>query len=246
MINLQNPNVPTPLQAVEIDAIVMDLQYKFETNLIWLTHGYARAYRHFQFDNGKFNYYPEIYNGVQSGKPVYYQPKPDNDKKGICYFVVGKEKPSNFEPNQFNYLGHEVGIVFWVNLDLINKASLDTELITQQLISEVRSVLTRKLIGTFYRLKVIEICMEFTEIFKEYNLKETENYLKAPYQAFRFNCFVEFQEDCSFPVNRCEVIKQNISTQETLCLLPNLDFNDDVVFNTLTEAQKLVLINKLS
>jgi len=146
MINLQNPNVPMPLQAIEIDAIVMDLQYKLETNLIWLTHGYARAYRHFQFDNGKFNYYPEVYNGVENGQPVYYQPKPDNDKEGICYFVVGKEKPSNFEPNHFNYIAHDLSAVFWVNLDLINKASLTTELITQQLIAEARGVLTYNII----------------------------------------------------------------------------------------------------
>lgn len=245
MIHLQNPNVPIPIQPIEIDAIVLDLQYKLDSNLIWLTHDYARAYRHFQFENGKMNYYPEVYNGIVQDTPSYYQPKPDNDKKGICYFIVGKEKQTAYAPNQYNYLQHEIGIVFWVNLELINKDSLSTELITQQLISEVRNVLTRKLLGTFYRLKINEVCREFNEVFREYNLKETENYLKAPYQAFRFNGIVEFQENCSFPISRCQIINQNISSAETLCLLPKLDFSIDEVFNTLTEEQKNQLITKL-
>lgn len=238
MVNLQESNIPNPLQPIEIDAFLVDMLYKFKTNLGWLSHGYSRAYRHFQNDNGKNNFYPEVYAGTVKGVPTYVQPTPDNDKKGICYFVVGKEKPNPFNAFNFNYISQEIGIVFWVNLSLINEGSLDTELITQQLIAEVRDVLTRKIIGTSYRPKIIEVCREFTEVFKEYNLAETKNYLKAPYQAFRFNCIIDYQEDCITAPNRCQAINQNISVEETLCLLPKLDFSDDIVFNTLTDQQK--------
>lgn len=246
MINLQNPNIPIPQVAIEIDALVYDLQLKLETNLAWLTHAYGRAYRHFQMDNGKMMFYPEVYNGNKTGKPDYFQPRPDNDKKGQCYFVVGKEKQEDFVEHDYNYLSHDFDIVFLVNLELINKGSLETELITQHLIRDVRNVLTRKLLGTFYSLEIKEVVREHNEVFREYSHKEKENYLKAPLQGFRFNCKVMFQEDCiTLPIDRCSIIKQNISSSEALCLLPNLDFSIDEVFNTLTEAQKQELSNRL-
>lgn len=246
MINLQNPNIPIPLMPIEIDALIYDLQLKLDTNISWLTHSYARAYRHFQMDNGKMMFFPEVYKGVEGGKPTYFQPRPDNDKKGQSYFVVGKEKQKDFVEHDFNYLEHDFDIVFLVNLKLINEGSLDTELITQHLIKDVRNILTRKLLGTFYTLEIKEVLREFNQVFREYSHKEKENYLKAPLQGFRFNCKVMFQEDCiTLPIDRCSIIKQNISSSEALCLLPNLDFSIDEVFNTLTEAQKQELSNRL-
>lgn len=247
MINLQNPNVPFPQVPIEIDALVYDMQLKLDTNLAWLTHAYARAYRHFQIDNGKMMFFPEVYNGNETGKPDYFQPRPDNDKKGQCYFVVGKEKQNDFVEHDFNYLSHDLDIVFLVNLELIDKNSLDTELITQHLIRDVRNILTRKLLGTFYSLKIKEVVREFNEVFKEYSHKEKENYLKAPLQGFRFNCSVMFQEDCiQLPIDRCAIIRQNISKNEALCYLPEFNFNDPVVFEALTDLQKQILTLKLN
>lgn len=247
MINLQNPNVPIPNVAIEIDAVVQDLQLKLDTNLAWLTNAYARAYRHFQYDNGKMMFFPEVYIGKPQGTPNYFQPRPDNDKKGQSYFIVGKEKQKGFVQHDFNYLSHDFDIVFLVNLKLIDDESLETELITQHLIREVRNVLTRKLLGTFYRLEIKEVVREFNEVFKEFSHKEKENYLKAPLQGFRFNCSVMFQEDCiNLPIDRCSIIKQNISVNETLCLLPQLDFTNSNVFEALTEQQKTDLTNLLN
>lgn len=235
MINLQNPNVPIPSAPTEIDAAIYDMQLKLETNISWLTNSYGRAYRHFQIDNGKMNFYPEIYIGDNK----YHQPRPDNDKKGQSFFIVGSEEQLDFSEHDYNFLKHEVSIVFSVNLELINKASLSTELITQSLIKDVRNVLTRKLAGTFYRIEIKRVEREFNKVYSEYSLKEKENYLKSPMQAFRFECTLAFREDCiTTPIDRCAIIKQNISTAETLCLLPSLDFSDANVFNTLTVEQK--------
>lgn len=246
MINLQNPNLPIPVMAIEIDALIYDLQLKLDTNLLWLTNSYRRAFRHFEIQNGKMLFYPEVYIGKPTGVPNYFQPRPDNDKKGQCYFITGQEKQEKFEENGFNYLSHDLDIVFLVNLKLIDDTSLETELITQHLIRDVRSILTRKLLGTFYRLEIKEVVREHNQVFREYSHKEKENYLKAPLQGFRFNCKVTFQEDCiNLPIDRCQIIKKNVSIEESLCLLPGLDFKNNVVFNSLTDEQKEDLRSRL-
>ena len=42
MILLQNPNMPVPTNAVEIDAAILDIKGHLETGLTWLTNGYGR------------------------------------------------------------------------------------------------------------------------------------------------------------------------------------------------------------
>ena len=72
MTNLQNPALPNPTNLVEIDWIVQDLQMILDTNLIWLTNSYARAYRHIDKKNDVTLYLPEIYTGKKEGKYTYH------------------------------------------------------------------------------------------------------------------------------------------------------------------------------
>ena len=239
MINLQNPLPPNPVNAIEIDSIVRDLQMKLDTNLTWLSHNYARAYRHLKRQDGRTIYFPEVYMGIKNDEPQYYRPTPDNDKKGMCFFVVGKEEYPEFEKQQHNYIEHTVGVVFWVNLKLIDETLLNTEVFTQNLIRDVREVLTRKLLGVWYEVDIEEVVREFSQVYSEFSLKEQEQYLVAPYQAFRFNLKVKFQEDCPVALNRNQAILNNISKEEILSLLlPTLDFTDTDTFDALSSQQK--------
>lgn len=243
MINLQDPLINTPLFLVEVDKYVFDIQTKLEINLSWLTHAYARAYRHIKIKDGKKIYFPEVYTGIKKGNPTYYRPTPDNDKKAMMFFVVGKEEVIDFQKNQKNFLKHDLSLVFWCNLALINNAILETEIFTQNLIQEVRNVLTNKFNGVEYRFDVLEVVREFQEVYKEFSLDESENYMLAPYQAFRINGTLTYQEDClSVPTSSCDILNQNISQNEILtCFLPNLDFLNVNVFNSLTAQQKIDL-----
>lgn len=243
MIHLQDPNIQQSNQPIEIDAVIQDLQAQLDTNLPYMTHAYGRCYRNIQRKDGKLMYMPEVYEGKKEGKYKYHSVDPDNDKKGTCFFLVDKEN-NKFEDNADNYLSYPLSIIFWVNLKKIDDTLLETEDFTQHLVRDARKVLTRA--SKWYQLKIVSVNFMFNEIFKEFNLDESKNYLRAPYSGFRFNCTVKLPEDCDDNIDRGNAIAQNISVQETLeHLLPALDFSKPEVFNALSEAQKTQLLNQL-
>ena len=130
MIGLQDPTIPPPIQAIEIDKAIYELQMVLDTNLNWLTHAYGRSYRFIEKTEKRL-YIPEIYKGGVRNE--YVKVTPDNDKKGTCFFVVGKEDNYSYEAHQINNLKYEVSIIFWVNLKAINEALLENEIFTQGL-----------------------------------------------------------------------------------------------------------------
>lgn len=234
MTKLQNPNIPTPTVAIEIDKAIYELQLKMDSKLAWLSHDYGRAYRHIDKANKRL-YFPEIYIG--GDKTAYYRVTPDNDKKGMCFFVVGKEN-SDFDQFHYNFLQWKVGIVFSANLDKISKATLSTEIFTQNLIRDVREVLTRSLGGLSFTLEINDVVTEFNEIYKEFRLEEEEGYLRSPQTGFRFNCTITLQEDCvEYFIDPTEALISNFSPEEKRTILSNVDFSDDENFNALTPQQ---------
>lgn len=244
MIKLQNPSIPPPTMAIEIDKAIYNIMTVLNLNLSWLTHGYARAYRFIEKGEGRL-YFPEVYVG--GDKNPYHRVTPDNDKKGMCFFVVGKEQQRDFVQFSSNWLKWEVGIVFWVNLKLIDPNLLQTEEFTQNLIRDARRVLTERLGGLGFRIQLKNAEREFKEIYKEFTLDESNDYLRAPYSGFRVNCEIEIQEGCE-PImfDPAEALLQNVSNEElTTILLPTIDFSDDDNFNSLTEQQKADLLAKL-
>lgn len=242
MIKSQEPSIPSPISAIEIDKAIYELQLRLDTNLSWLSHNYGRAYRHID-KNKKMLYFPEIYVGGK--QKSYFRVTPDNDKSGMCFFVVGKEDDYDFTKFHKNYLSWNVGIVFSVNLDLINPTLLQNEIFTENLIRDVRDVLTMKLGGMSFGLEIKEVVREFSEIYREWSLSEDEEYLRAPMQGFRFNCTLNMQEECGVVTyDPCEALKKNLSKQEKMCVLSSIIFDDDY-FNLLSVDQKEFLITKL-
>lgn len=197
MTNYQDPNVNQPTQAIEVDFIVKDLEQKLASNLPWVSHGYARAYRHIKEVDGKRLYFPEVYLGKQNGVPSYHRVTPDNDKEGMFFFLVGKESYPNARDEDFTFIENEISIVFWANQELINDALLNTDVFTQHLIRDVRNVLTN-IQGAGYKIFLHNIEQEFNQIYREFSLSEDKNYLVAPYTAFRVNLKVNHEADC-FP-----------------------------------------------
>lgn len=247
MVKQLNPQVPLAVNPVEIDKAIIDLQYKLETNLSWLTNAYGRAYRFLRLDNDKRVYYPEIYTGIKNGAPQYYRTMPDNLKKGSCFFVVGSEMINDFNQNSSNFLKYPVSIIFQVNLAEINKVQLSTEIFTQNLIMEVRGILTNLMAGTEYRFDLVKIARDFQEVYREFSLDELRNFSMAPLDSFRIDGIVSLYQDCIPVGDTCSVLAQNISVNEiTTCLLPLLDFSRSDIFNLLSTQQKNDLIVQLS
>lgn len=236
MINLQDPNIPAPTMAIEIDKAIYEMQILLETNLDWITHGYARAYRHIEKTNGKY-YFPEVYIG--GDKNNYHRVTPDNDKKGMFFFVVSEEKQTGYETGQYNFLKWDVGIIFWVNTELINKPLSENEIFTQNLIRDVREVLTRRSGVLPFGLRLTTVQREFNEVYKEFKIEEKEGYLRMPCQAFRFNLQLHLEEDCdNVTFNRVNAILQNLSPEEKREILKSLDFSIQENFDCLTPQQR--------
>ena len=63
MIKLQNDSQPTPTNAIEIDAAILDIQSRLDFSLAWLTHGHGKTYRNVDTSRGVTLYFPEVFLG---------------------------------------------------------------------------------------------------------------------------------------------------------------------------------------
>ncbi len=200
MILLQNPNMPVPTNAVEIDAAILDIKAHLEAGLTWLTNGYGRTYKNLDARNGTTVFYPEAYLGEQNNSHRYINLSPDNDKQGQCFFYVVKENVSQFQPGMYSFLSYDTAIIFSVNMELIDDALLQTEIYQQILVAQVRDVLTRQLIGSSYQLTVNSVDFLFETVFSEFDLADAQQLEKAPLSHFRFNVTIQLPEECPVPV----------------------------------------------
>ncbi len=199
MILLQNPNMPVPTNAVEIDAAILDIKAHLEAGLTWLTNGYGRTYKNLDATNGTTVFYPEAYLGEQNNSHRYINLSPDNDKQGQCFFYVTKENISQFQPGMYSFLSYDTAIIFSVNMELINDALLQTEIYQQILVAQVRDVLTRQLLGASYQLSITSVDFLFENVYSEFDLADAHQLEKAPLSHFRFNCNIQLPETCPTP-----------------------------------------------
>ena len=199
MILLQNPNMPVPTNAVEIDAAILDIKAHLEAGLTWLTNGYGRTYKNLDATNGTTVFYPEAYLGEQNNSHRYINLSPDNDKQGQCFFYVTKENISQFQPGMYSFLSYDTAIIFSVNMELINDALLQTDIFQQVLVAQVRDVLTRQLLGSAYQLSITSVDFQFDNVYSEFDLADAQQLEKAPLSHFRFNCTINLPEVCPTP-----------------------------------------------
>lgn len=194
MIQLQDFNEPEALQHVEIDKAIDVMKNIFKDNLTWLSNPYGRSYKYNPEDLGGRTM-PYVYIGNTDGRYSLTSVSPDNDKKGVCFFIVGPEKPVNYDQYHEGFMRWELGIVFWVNMELINKELSKTEDFTQNLIREVRRVIRSEFLGLGFSFEIKEIIRDFIQVFREFDIKEKKTGI-MPYSCFRINADVVIKEDC--------------------------------------------------
>lgn len=245
MIALQHLDSLEPLQPIEIDYAILDLQMKLKTDLPWLSHSYGKAYRVDNQGQEKRLILPMVYVGNRDNKYSLMPVSPDNDKEGSVFFVIDRERQLTYDQNSQNFLTWNVGAVFFANLEMINKEFASNQDFTQNLIKEVRNVFTNKLLGTGYRVSIIDVVREHNEIFKEYLLAD-RRYIVMPFTAFRFNLSITLKEDCLVTSDRGAAITNNVTKLEIHnYIMPTLDFKtDDFLF--LSEEQKADLLTRLT
>lgn len=199
MILLQNPNIPVAVDPIEIDAVIQDLQTKFDANISWLSHPYGRVYRNVDSTTGGTLFFPEAYLGVQNGSYRYVKLTPDNDKIGQCLFYVLSETVGQYQAGQNNLLTFNVAILFSVNMKLLNESLLATDYYQQNLISQIRDFLTRKNLGTSYNLVIDNVQHRFEQVFAEFDVENTKGIDLSPLTHFRINCTIQTREQCPAP-----------------------------------------------
>lgn len=199
MILLQNPNIPTQVNAVEIDKAIVDINSELNTRLSWITHAYGRAYKNLDITNGSRVYFPEVYLGKQNGSYRYANISPDNDKTGQCFFIVRRETITQYQQGMYNFLNYDVSIIFSVNMELINATLTETDIYQQVLVSQVRDVLTRQILGKNYNIVLNNIEYLFEDVFRDFELTEQSTMEKSPLSHFRVNMSLSIPEACPVP-----------------------------------------------
>lgn len=195
MTDLQNKPIVIGFP-VEVEEAVNEVRLKL-AELDWIDKPYFIAQRFFRKDatTNRLFIYPETYAPENPGSRNYKRLTPDNDFKGMFFFMVG-DGTNAFEPNQQNFLTFPVSIIFSVNLSLINDTKLDQGLFTQELIRDARRKLTNEMINFGFQYNIINETRDLQRCFREFRLDELEQYNRAPMQCFRFDLSFIVQEDC--------------------------------------------------
>ena len=191
--NLQNKvfEIENP---IEIDFAVNEIR-KLLATLQWVSNPYHIAQRFYKkTEKGGF-YYPETFIKKAGGKYEYHPLTPDNDYKGMFFFVVGKGV-NDYRANELNFLTYPVSIIFSANLKLIEDARLEKYLFTQELIRSARRLLTEGMMNFDFDYKILSETRDLREVYKEFVLDDIEQYNRAPLQCFRIDLSVRVQEDC--------------------------------------------------
>lgn len=197
----QNPNIPVPTNPCGIDATIYSINEQLVDKLDWLDFGYGRAWQ--KLDNTQADhsgYFPKIFRGKIKNTYRYFNAIPDNDKKGQVFFIVKKRKYNRNNGSWGKQLvSYPVAMVFSVNMALIDKDLLCTEIFLECLIKEVTDCLKGGNIRcTNFIINIDTICTLFKEVFAEFPpmSRKQEKVEKAPKAHFRFNLIIEQWEDC--------------------------------------------------
>lgn len=193
--NLQNKPIVIG-NPVEIEFAVNEIR-KVLATMDWITHPYfiAQRFTRATGSNGRKFSYPETYAPTNNDKRGYHRLTPDNDYKGMFFFMVGTGNVA-FEPNGENFITYPVSIIFSANLELINSAHLTAGLFTQELIRDARRLLTKTMVLHDFDYTIKTETRELRDVYREFVLDDLEQYNRAPMQCFRLELDVQIQEDC--------------------------------------------------
>lgn len=180
---------------VEIDFAIEEIRKFLKNNLSWVSHAFHIAHRFYKkTDKGSF-YYPETFvKDLNSKNNSYHRLTPDNDYKGMFFFVLGTGRIK--EENTTSFITYPVSIIFSVNLELIDKARLNEYLFTQELIASARKTLRDAKHSFEFGYELKSETKDLKEVYKEFVLDEIEQYNRAPLQCFRFDLELTIEEDC--------------------------------------------------
>jgi len=201
MNNLENRPVVigTP---VEIDRACEAIRQRFIADLPWLDRPYFVAKRFFRKDSTTKKqfifpetYAPHVEDTEDTAKYPYQRLTPAKNNKGMCFFYIDQGRIQNQQFN-YNFLTYKVGIIFSVNLKLIDQVKLNQGIFTRELMSQVRRSITSSKGYFDFDFELTDETDDLQMVFKEFRLDEIEAYNRAPLQCFRINLNIIVEELC--------------------------------------------------
>ena len=234
-MSVQNPTIPSPVDARGIDAVILDLQTILDGNLTWLTNGMGRAYRLTKVRaNQSVVFLPEVYLGTDQYK--YFAATPDNDKTGQSIFITDTTTYPSQQLGFYGWKQFDLSIIFSANLELINSPLLLTDDFTEHLMIDVEEILLRLLLGKNYKLTINSSTRQFEDVYAEFDVTEDRGIAHAPMTHFRFNCTVLLREDCPTPsFDVCTALQQNFSQADLLCACGTVGTANSMLFDGVNE-----------
>lgn len=181
---------------VEIGSAINKIREKL-TNIPWLERAYFVAERFQKAVDGKKYFYPATYAPTAPGRRDYASMTPDNDFKGRSFFMVGAGAIEHDDHDE-NRITYPVGLIVSANLDLIDPVKLDSGLFTNELIRDVRSLLTKTRMSHLFEYKLTGESRDLRDVFREFSMDDIEEYNRAPMQTFRIDLSVTVNQDCNY------------------------------------------------
>lgn len=183
-----------------VELSVLSLHTLLSDNVEWLDLPYfiAQKFKH----PTKGTIVPQVVTiEGQLGTPLtiktgYLTLTPDNDVNR-SFFLVGDGDPSYDEQHDYVGIKHKVSTIFTVNLDTVKPLLKESGRYTESLMEEVRKLLeTSRYNYADFTYTIDAITSDTDEVFREFHLKDWQQYNRLPLQCFRIDLDLLTYQDC--------------------------------------------------
>lgn len=192
------PIIYTILNPVNVDRPIQELQTALGS-LTWLQKVYGRAFQSYKNDvKGKIVVYPEAWQGVEGTKTRdLINVMPNDNLNSQVFFVL--DDPTNvvgFTKDNYNQMKATLQIVFWFNLKWIDPSI--PYRYTEILKAQAQRAITECIFSPFASISILRIWEGADNVFRGFTIdKVKQQELVHPFGGFRFECELNYQEDCA-------------------------------------------------
>jgi hypothetical protein len=201
MNKFKNPDVVLIGNPVNIDRPIQDMQIAL-ASLGWIDRVFGRAWLAVKSSKGIFSekklYYPHVWQGLGDdgrAKDLLEVLPNDNIKSQVFFRVNDPISLVEFVRDGDSIMEASVDIIFWFNLRAID-ATIDYPFV-ELLKGQALSVLSDMTFSPDSTLTINAIHEQPLNVFRGYNIQDLKDEeLVYPWGGFRFECSVQYREDC--------------------------------------------------
>jgi len=192
MNSFKNPLTPLVPNPVGIEVPINALQTALGT-IPWIEKSFGRSWRTSREDvKGKNIFYPEVWQGLN--RDLLNVMPNDNLQSQCFWYEEGAEEVKDWCAGSYSMIELKINLILWFNLKCIDPTvdNRFTETIKAEILNTLR--MTTLPLGT---ISVKNIYHEPEDVFKWFTIDKTiEQSLTHPYGGFRFECMLNYKEEC--------------------------------------------------